>query len=130
MEKISISDLDADGKLLHQFDVELQSLPDTVEGLVRDRVVEDLQRIEPDFPEHHIALVQPLRSREVGDEIELFTPAVVDMAAQLKAAFDGFRQGDYAVVVGSKTYGNLADEIDLESDPDVQFIRFNLVIGG
>ena len=58
----AITDVDADGVELHAFDLTPNVLPQTVLGLVRDRVVADVERIEPDFPEHHVALVQPLRS--------------------------------------------------------------------
>ena len=127
---IPITDVDGDGVEIHAFDLTPNVLPQTVLGLVRDRVVADVERIEPDFPEHHVALVQPLRSRENGDEIELFTPRVVDMEAQLTAAVDGFKRGYFAIVIDGAMCQSLDESIQLGNASCVRFVRYNMLIGG
>ena len=127
---LSVSDVDADGVEIHRFELLSTALASTVRGLIRDRVVADVQCIEPDHPENHVALVQPLRSRENGDEIELFTPRVVDMEAQVRAAIEGFERTDFAIVIDGTTCATLDDDIVLTATSTVSFVRYNMLIGG
>ncbi|MEM7408036.1 MAG: hypothetical protein AAF458_22290 [Pseudomonadota bacterium] len=127
---LTILDVDANGLELTRFELEFGTGSESVRALLSARIVADLERIEPDFPERHVALVQPLRSRERGDEIELFTPPVVDMQAQLAAAEAGFDRQDFNIWLDGKAVLSLDEQIDAGLIDEVRFVRYSLMIGG
>ena len=61
-------------------------------------------------------------------QIELFTH-VVDKA-QLTAAVDGFKRGDFAIVIDGAMCQSLDESIHLGNASCVRFVRYNMLIGG
>lgn len=126
----TILDVDASGLELTRFELEFGTGTQSVRALLSARIVADLERIEPDFPERHVALVQPLRSRERGDEIELFTSPIVDMQSQLSAAEAGFERQDFNIWIDGKAVLSLDEQVDAGAVAEVRFVRYSLMIGG
>jgi hypothetical protein len=131
---ILIIDSDAKGVEMVRFEMPFVYAPfaageHTLSTLLETRLVADLGRVQPDVPEAHIPLVQSLRSREKGDEIELFTPPVVDMQAQLRSARIGFEQGDFTVEMDGKAVIQLDGLLDPTTIAQVCSVRYSLILG-
>lgn len=130
-----VVDSDANGVEMMRFEMPFDDGPyaageHTLATLLETRLIADLERTQADAPEAHIALVQPLRSRESGDEIELFTPPMVDMQAQIQAARSAFEQGDFEVQIDGEMVTKLDVPLDAATIVEAHFVRFSLIIGG
>ena len=128
--ELRVVDTDAKGVERHAFRLSLPSTRATLRGLIQARIVLDMELADPDYPERHPALVQPLRARETGNEIELFTPPVVDVEAQIKAALRALEDGELGISLDGVQLGDPAEQLDLSHALELRFLRYGMIIGG
>lgn len=115
---------------LQRFDVACTAGEVSVVELLRVRVVADIQRLDRDHPEQHVALVQALRSRERDGEIELFTAPMVDVEVQVNAARDALASGDLMLSVDGRGVDTGERCVIVSQDTVMRFCRLGLLLGG
>ena len=115
---------------LQRFDVACTAGEVSVVELLRVRVVADIQRLDRDHPEQHVALVQALRSRARDGEIELFTAPMVDVEVQVNAARDALASGDLMLSVDGRGVDTGERCVIVSQDTVMRFCRLGLLLGG
>ena len=125
-----IIDEDERGREIQHFEVSFPAGEASVSELLRARVVADVQRLDRDHPEQHLALVQALRSRERDGEIELFTAPMVDVEVQVRAASDALASGDLTLSVDGTGVGADDSGMVVSKATVMRFCRLGLLLGG
>ena len=125
-----VIDEDANGRTLARFEVPYATGEASAVELLRARVVADVQRLDRDHPEQHVALVQALRSRERDGEIELFTAPMVDIEVQVSAAAEALASGDLLLDVDGHPLYSGAATVAVRESSVARFCRLGLLLGG
>lgn len=129
MASVTVRDETATGREIDSW--VLPDLPDTISArdLVRLRVREEVARHNLAAPARFRGLVQPTPAEALlnGD------PAprrLLDWERQADAACAAFARNGFLLFVGDRQIEDLAELIDLRTDPAVSFVRFVPLVGG
>ncbi|HEX5541925.1 MAG TPA: hypothetical protein VFX60_10265 [Micromonospora sp.] len=110
----------------------LTGLPDRISAreLVRLRVREEVARFNANQAEHFRGLVQPTDTEATLNGYRVTRGRRLDWEQQADAACAAFARNGFVLLVGDRQVEDLDEEIDLQGDPDVAFVRLVPLVGG
>ena len=112
--------------------VTLEDIPGriTLRDLIRTRVREEVARYNS-APSHDLrTLVRPVEAEVTLNGYGLEKPRRLDWRAQADAAEEAFLRNGFLVLVGDRQVDDLDEELELDTDTDVRFVRLTPLVGG
>ena len=127
---LTIHDESATGETLLELTLTVSAERITVRDLIRQRVsheVEDYNRRKPDT---FRGLVQPTDSERTLNGYRLKQPRAIDATSQLAKAIDAFQGNQIIMLVDDRQVESLDEEITLQANTRVSFLRLTPLVGG
>ena len=102
----------------------------TLRDLIRTRVREEVARYNSDPTERFNGLVRPVGAEEGINGYRLARPRRLDWEEQARVAEDAFLRNGFFVLVGDRQVEDLDEELDLDADTEIRFLRLTPLVGG
>ena len=127
--QIKVTDESATGQILHELTLSLASERATVRDLIRERVVAEVAAFNQQGPAHFNGLIQPTDSERTLNGFKV-RHKQIDPEKQVAAALDAFLRNGYSMIVDNRQAESLDEEIILNADTTVSFIKLVPLVGG
>ncbi len=103
----------------------------TVRELIRSRVYEEVRRFNQSAPsEPWKGLVQPTASERELNGKHAKRSKRIDWHTQVELALDAFESNGFIVLVDDRQVASLDEEVAVQSDTQVSFIKLVPLVGG
>jgi hypothetical protein len=102
----------------------------TLRDLIRTRVREEVARHNLAPKAQFNGLVQPVDSEETLNGYRLAKVRTLDWERQADAAEEAFGRNGFFVIVGERQVEELDEELELDADTEIRFVRLTPLVGG
>ena len=130
MKKIIIQDETMTGKLVNELLLQIDSETITVADLIKARVYTEVNQFNQNTHPNYFGLVQPARAERVLNGYKMKKGDLIDAEKQTYVALDAFQKNGFFVLVDNYQVGNLKEEILINDDTKVSFVRLTPLVGG
>jgi hypothetical protein len=127
---LTIRDASLTGETLHEWTLEFPVERITVEELIRSRVYQEVQDYNRLQPDRFRGLIQPEEEEQALNGPRATRRRLVDWRRQFDQAIKAFLNGQVIILVGDRQVVDLEEEIELDRDTPVSFLRLSLLTGG
>jgi hypothetical protein len=112
--------------------VTLEDIPAalTLRELIRTRVREEVARVNADPGREFRTLVEPTDAERTLNGFRLREPRRLDWEKQAAVAEEAFRRNGFFVLVGGRQVEDLDEELELDADSEIRFLRLTPLVGG
>jgi hypothetical protein len=127
---LTIEDERAPGKPLGS--LTLEDIPSriTLRDLIQTRVREEVARYNSAPTREFRLLVQPVDAEVSLNGFRLEEPRRLDWQEQARVAIEAFKGNGFFVLVGDRQVADLDEELELDADTTVRFLRLTPLVGG
>jgi hypothetical protein len=110
----------------------LPDVPPTISlrELIRTRVREEVAKYNADASGTFRGLVAPEGSEQTGGGFKLRKGRLVDWEKQAEVATEAFRRNGFFVLVDGRQVTELDEELELDADSEIRFVRLVPLVGG
>ena len=129
-QTITINDQSTSGKILNKIILNLEDEITTIRKIIEARVYHEVEEYNKKLPNLFRGLVQPAEAEQTLNGYRMLKRKKIDPEKQVYAALQSFNQNGFFVLVDNKQYENLDDEVLLEKDTTVSFIKLTPLVGG
>jgi len=132
LTSLKISDLTTAsiGKPEHTFTVHVSGETITVRELIRTRVFQEVEEYNRKQPAVFRMLVQPGEAEHTLNGYKFHKPRPVNPQAQYEKAIQAFEGNGFLVLVDDRQVETLDDEIALQPETRVSFLKLVPLVGG
>jgi len=133
---VTIADETMSGSTLNEFSLEFLTECVTVRELIRARIYQEVtehnarQASKTGMLIEFRGLVQPAGSERTGSGSRLRKPRKIDWQEQYANAIKGFQANGFLVLVDDRQLVDLDEEVTLQVDSRVSFLRLVALVGG
>ena len=127
---IKINDEDVRGECYHSFRIPNDADNLTVRDLIRLRIETEVKDFNVRRPLCFFALVQPEEAEITAKGYRLKTHHDIDWQLQYEAALDAFDKKSFLINIAGKDFQSLDDVIETPDSVEINFVKFNEIIGG
>jgi hypothetical protein len=127
---LTITDETALGKLLNQIELEVENEIITVEDLIRLRVENEVNRYNEVCNGSYNGLVQPTDAERALNGFKVKKGTAIDAEKQTYIALKAFNENGYFILVDNRQVGKLHEEILIDKNTTVSFMRLTPLVGG
>ncbi len=127
---LTITDETALGKLLQQIELEVEDEIITVEDLIRLRVENEVGRYNQECNGNYNGLVQPTDAERTLNGFKVKKGNSIDAEKQTYIALKAFNENGYFILVDNRQVGKLHEEILIDKNTTVSFMRLTPLVGG
>jgi hypothetical protein len=127
---LTIYDESATGETLLELTLNVSAERITVRDLIRQRVCHEVEEYNRRKPDTFRGLVQPTDSERTLNGYKLKQPRTIDATIQLAKAIDAFQGNQIIMLVDDRQVESLDEEITLQPDTRVSFLRLTPLVGG
>ena len=127
---LTIHDESATGETLLELTLTVSAERITVRDLIRQRVWHEVEEYNRRKPDTFRGLVQPTDSERTLNGYKLRQPRAIDATTQLAKAIDAFQGNQIIMLVDDRQVESLDEEITLQANTRVSFLRLTPLVGG
>ena len=127
---LTIHDESATGETLLELTLTVSAERITVRDLIRQRVWHEVEEYNRRKPDTFRGLVQPTDSERTLNGYKLKQPRAIDATTQLAKAIDAFQGNQIIMLVDDRQVESLDEEITLQANTRVSFLRLTPLVGG
>ena len=127
---LTIHDESATGETLLKLTLNVSAERITVRDVIRQRVWHEVEEYNRRKPDTFRGLVQPTDSERTLNGYRLKQPRTIDANTQFAKAIEAFTGNQIIVLVDDRQVESLDEEIILEPDTRVSFLRLTPLVGG
>ncbi|HZV05720.1 MAG TPA: hypothetical protein VE999_11610 [Gemmataceae bacterium] len=127
---LTVRDETTSGGTLHEFALELLTERITVRELIRSRVYQEVQDYNQRQPQVFHGLVQPTDAEINLNGFKLRKPRTIDWKKQFDKAVEAFESNGIVILVDDKQVESLDEEIVIQPETRVSFLRLTMLVGG
>jgi hypothetical protein len=102
----------------------------TLRDLIRTRVREEVASYNLAPGGHFNGFVRPVDAEETLNGYRLAAPRRLDWEEQARVAEEAFARNGFFVIVGERQVDDLDQELDLNADTQIKFLRLTPLVGG
>ena len=102
----------------------------TIGKIIEARVNYEVDDYNKKSPNLFKGLVQPTDAEQTLNGFRMLKRKKIDPEKQVYTALQSFNQNGFFVLVDNKQYENLDDEVLLEKDTTVSFVKLTPLVGG
>lgn len=112
--------------------VQLEDIPSAIRlrDLIRTRVREEVARYNAAPKDVFAGLVMPEGAERTRDGFAMRRRRRVDWEKQADLAIEAFGRNGFFVLVDDRQVTDLDEELDLDADSDIRFVRLVQLVGG
>jgi hypothetical protein len=110
--------------------IRLDAGPVTLRDLIRGRLQREVERYNEALPATFEGLVQPEESEAILNGFRMKTKRPLDWEAQCRRAYASFQKNGFLVLVNGKQVTELDQQLDLNEDSEIDFIKLVPLVGG
>lgn len=112
--------------------ITLEDVPSriTLRDLIRTRVREEVAAYNSEPTREFRTLVQPTDAEVTLNGYRLKEPRRLDWEKQADTAEDAFLRNAFFVLVGDRQVEELEEELELDADTDIRFVKLTPLVGG
>lgn len=110
----------------------LEEIPSalTVRELIRTRVREEVARANAAPGGELRTLVEPVDAERTLNGFRLRKPRRLDWEKQADVAVEAFGRNGFFVLVGGRQVEDLDEELELDADTEIRFVKLTPLVGG
>jgi hypothetical protein len=127
---LTVRDETTAGQTLHEFALEVLTERLTVRELIRSRVYQEVQDYNLRQPEVYKGLVQPTDAEQTLNGYALKKPRQIDWKKQYEKAIGAFEGNRFLLLVNDRQSESLDEEIVVEPETCVSFVKLTPLVGG
>jgi len=127
---ISVWDEVIPGKRVAAESVTVAQAFTTARELIRSRVQQEVERHNQCLPEVFRGLVQPEESEQILNGFRLRTPRPLDWDVQFRKACSSFERNGFLLLVDGRQITDLDEQIALQPDTEIEFVKLVPLVGG
>ena len=127
---LTIHDESATGETLLELTLNVPAERITVRDLIRQRVWHEVEEYNRRKPDTFRGLVQPTDSERTLNGYKLKQPRAIDATTQLAKALEAFQGNQIIMLVDDRQVESLDEEIPLQPNTRVSFLRLTPLVGG
>jgi hypothetical protein len=127
---LSIRDETAAGQTLHEATLEILTERITVRELIRSRVFQEVKDYNRKQPERFRGLVKPSDAEETLNGYKLRKGRHLNWQSQFESALEAFDQNRVLILVDDRQVESLDDELTIQPDTHVSFLKLVPLVGG
>jgi hypothetical protein len=130
MITLTIHDETATGKILQKIILELKEELITVEELIKQRVLKEVEEYNKKKPEYFNGLVQPAEAEKHLNGYKLKKVKRVDGEKQCYVALEAFTKNGFFILVDDKQVESLQERLLLNENSKISFVKLTPLVGG
>jgi len=130
MKTLTIRDESMTGQLLKELLINIETEAITVADLIKARVHTEVRQYNTNKQLVYNGLVQPVSAERVLNGYKIKKGTVIDPEKQTYIALDAFQRNGFFMLVDDYQVGDLQEEILVEADTRVSFVRLTPLVGG
>lgn len=127
---ITIADEMPSGTALAEFSLSFLDERVSVRALIRARVYQEVTEYNARQTGLFHGLIQPNEADHAPGGFRLRRPRTIDWAEQYKRALKGFQANGFLILIDDRQLTDRDEEIDLQLDARVTFLKLVPLIGG
>ena len=127
---LTIHDESATGETHLELTLTVSAERITVRDLIRQRVSHEVEEYNRRKPDTFRGLVQPTDYERTLNGYKLRQPRAIDATTQLAKAIDAFQGNQIIMLVDDRQVESLDEEITLQANTRVSFLRLTPLVGG
>ena len=102
----------------------------TLRDLIRTRVREEVARVNAAPGREVRTLVQPVDAERTLNGYRMREPRRLDWERQAQVALEAFERNRFFVLVGGRQVVDLEEELELDADTEIRFVKLTPLVGG
>ena len=102
----------------------------TLRELIRLRVESEVERYNEGLPRRYRGLVQPDQVERILQGDRPMAHKLLDSRQQVERAWSSFEKNGFFVSVDGRSLGSLDDEIRIQPQTDIRFLKLVPLMGG
>lgn len=130
MTELLIKDETAGGDILNEIIIQIEKERITVRDIITSRVEAEVRSYNERMPEYFRGLIQPSASEQTLNGYKMKKRKEVDAEKQVYAALEAFQQNAYFLLVDDMQCEELDEELLLNDQTTVSFIKLTPLVGG
>lgn len=130
MNTILIKDQTIGGGRVNQINLQFEDDLITVKDLIIARVKKEVDIYNSKVSAPYAGLVVPDKTERILNKKTTSKKNFVDFEKQSYIALDGFIKNQFFIIINDKQVESLADEINLATIQEIEFIKLTPLVGG
>lgn len=127
---ITIKDETFSGKILQEISLEFATDIVTVQDIITNRVLNEVESYNNKLPEYFNGLIEPSDAEKTLNGYKLKPKKVIDAEKQVYVALDAFQRNVFFVLVDNLQSESLEQQVELRKNTTVSFIKLTPLVGG
>jgi hypothetical protein len=127
---VTVQDESSPGKVAGTLTLEDIPAAITLRDLIRTRVREEVARANAAPGRAFRTLVEPVDAERTLNGFRLREPRRLDWEKQAKVALEAFGGNGFFVLVGGRQVDDLEEELELDADTEIRFLKLTPLVGG
>jgi hypothetical protein len=130
MTQLKVCDETTAGEKTSEFVMDLLTERITVRELIRSRVYQEVQDYNLKTPEYFRGLVEPADAEKTLNGMKMKKGRQLDWRKQFEVALEAFEANRILILVNERQAESLDEEIVIEPETRVSFLRLVPLVGG
>ncbi len=118
------------GKTLRETPVSFESERVTVQDIIEARVRQEVEDYNKRLPDFYNGLVEPSDAEQTLEGYKVPGKRAIDAEKQVYVALDAFQKNGYFLLIDSIQSESLEQEVNLQPDTRISFIKLTPLVGG
>ncbi|TAE04136.1 MAG: hypothetical protein EAZ97_00510 [Bacteroidetes bacterium] len=127
---ITITDETFAGKILNKISLDFEKELVTIEQIITQRVIKEVENYNTKLPEYFNGLIAPNDAEKSLNGYKLKEKKTIDAEKQVYIALDAFQKNGFFVIIDNRQAETLAEEVLLNTHTQVSFVKLTPLIGG
>ncbi len=127
---IKIQDESITGLALKESNLTFNTLDVSIEEIISQRVLQEVEDYNQRLPEYYHGLVAPIHAEKTVNGIKPKFRKPIDGEKQVYIALDAFKKNGFFVLVNDVQIEQLEQRVKLSEDTKISFIKLTPLVGG
>lgn len=128
--QVKITDESLTGDILNTIQISIQKEIVTIRDIITARVKAEVHQYNSKVPEYFQGLVRPSDAEKTLNGFKLKTERKIDSEKQMYIAYEAFKNNDFLVLIDDIQAESLDQQVLLEENSTVSFLKLTPLIGG
>ena len=127
---LTVYDERASGERINSVTLNFPSTKLTAREIIRERIYQEVQDYNLNDSGYFNGLVEPLGAEKTLNGFKLREKRKIDWQTQFDRALEAFDRNGFFILVGNRQVERLDEELEVEGDTEVSFVKLVPLVGG
>lgn len=118
------------GKVLNSWSLPIIIQKASIREIIRLRIEREVDKYNQVATEYYNGLVQPDQAELTLNGFRMNKKRFINLDIQFERAIEGFLSNKFVVLVNDKQIDSLEDEIQIDENTEIAFIKLTPLVGG